>query len=155
VNVPDHFTFGEVFGVRIGLYNPAAGTRFLPEGTDDGTRRIHLGVIELRAEGVRFTVFEPGPDPWLDRMNPTLKPIAFEDLVTNAAVRITRSGGSTWVTPLPGSRPAQVRFRPGFTPVEVRARDERGAILDAGPPVVEGGDVLLTIGSNVFTYELR
>jgi hypothetical protein len=151
VNVPD--LPATMFGVRIGLYNPQTGQRYLPEGPDDGARRIHLGDLKVEADRTSFTSFDPGPDPWLERMNPEQKQVRFDGVTTNAAIRLSRADGSLWVVPLPQSRKSTARISAAATQVVVR--DEAGNILRVGPASVEGDEVLLEIDRGVFAYELR
>jgi hypothetical protein len=109
--------------------------------------------LKVEGDRISFTPFDPGPDPWLERMNPQQKQVRFDGVTTNAALRLSRTGGSLWIVPLPQTRKSTARIRAAAAQVVVR--DEAGNILRVEPAVVDGDEVLIEIDRGVFAYELR
>jgi len=162
VTIPEElYQADQVFDVRIGLFDPATGARYLPLGQDDGTRRVRLGSVTVEPPGLKWTPFEPGPDPTLARLNPEGLVIDFEGLATNAAVRLTAAGDSLWITQLPGSAAGVLRLRlaalPWALPVPrvAHVRDEAGNILKTVAFDQTGDEIVLRLEPGVFAYELR
>ncbi len=161
VTIPETVQAGQTFDLRIGLYDTATGARFLPAGRDDGTKRIHLGTIEVQPAALKWTPFDPGPDPALARLNPEGLVIDFEGVATNAAVRLTPAGDSLWATQLPQALTGVLRLRwnslPWTLPVPrvAHMRDEEGNIIKTVAFDVAGDEIVLRLEPGVFAYELR
>ncbi len=164
VRVPQAYSPGDVFELRVGLYQPGAPHPPL-EGPEDSTGRIRLGTLQLegRAEkvtAVRFVPLVPQPDPILCRVNPTAKPIAFGEVTTDGACRLTREGEALDLTPLPGGPKFTARLRwkdlpwPLPDPRRAEALDEEGDVLRRVPLQRDGDELLLTCEPGVFAYRL-
>jgi len=161
VTIPPEFQAGSQFDVRIGFWDPATGARYLPEGPEDGTKRIRLGSIRLEEGGLAWTPFDPGPDPALLRLNPEGRRIDFEGAATSVSVRLTPSGESLWITQLPQNPAGELRVRMASLPWPLPAmrlahvRDESGNILRTLAFDRVGDEIVLPLEPGVFAYELR
>jgi hypothetical protein len=158
-DVPEGSRPDDQWELRVGLYHPAAGgSRLEIQGPDDGERRIRLGTVRLtgdgaRADGLRWTAIETGPDAFLARNNPQSVPVDFGPIVTAGGCRLVRDGNTLLLIPLPDSGSAGTEFTvrwdrlPGKLPrptrIETLSEDDR--ILHTAP----AGDTLGQIADNL------
>lgn len=148
VNVPEGLD-GEV-QVRAGLYQPGTGTRYLPEGPDDGTRQyIRLGSLNLA--GFAFTPYVAPPDLLLARLNPENRIVAFDAAATNGAFLLA----GEVLTPLPGGPAFEIRLRGAAVPQAIEALDEQGNTLSTLEPRVDNGEVMWARDPAVFAYRMK
>lgn len=167
VAIPAQFTTGQTVEMRIGFYNPGGGARLLPEGPDDGTSRVRLGSIVLQGQGTALTgvdwkPFEAPPDAALARLNPDGRPVSFEGVTTDGALRLSAAGDTLWLTALPEGRKkfaARIHWAglPWKLPIprEVEAVDEEGNARNTSSVVRQDGDVVVVLDPSVHSYRLR
>lgn len=152
--------------LRAGVYHPVRGERLDLAGPDDGTRRIRVGKLRLRADGDRHTSVEwtphpPEPDPLLARQNPQAKPVDFGPVVTCAGVRLSVQKKSLLVIPLPQT-PAgtEIVLRwdrlpwPLPEPLAVEVLGLDGQVQGRQPVRRDGGQTVLVTQPNAFAYRL-
>jgi hypothetical protein len=85
--------------------------------------------------------------------NPGGKLVAFDDVVTNGALRITRAGNALLVTPAPGAPAFEVRVRSDA--LNVDALDASGKLLGPAPAQADDGLVVFTCDPDVSAYRLH
>jgi hypothetical protein len=153
--VPQSASAGQSWDLRVGLYLPSGGARLLPEGQDDGTRRIMLGSLRWTGSDVVFTAYQAPPDPLLPRLNPTGQPIGFGAVTTSGALRLAREGDALVITPLPGGPPFEVRVRLDRAPGAVEALDEARQVLSGVAVRFVAGELVLDRDPAVFAYRVR
>jgi hypothetical protein len=153
VAIPAQIADGQAVEMRVGLHVPGEGTRYLPEGPDDGTRRLRMGTVTWTGANVLWSAYQAPPDPALARLNTEGRAIAFDGVTTAGAVRVTREGEGWLVTPLPEGPGFEVRLRAEARVVE--ELDEAGAVTGAAEARVENGEAVLWRRPGVFAYRLR
>jgi len=108
IRVPDGLADGD-YGVRIGLFLPAAG-RLALQGRNDGQDRIRAGTLQVRDGGQHLT-FEAAPptsqgndDLYQHRLNLTGQVLDFGDVRTDGSVLVRRENGEWVLRALPRTR---------------------------------------------------
>jgi hypothetical protein len=134
IRLPDGVADGD-YGVRIGLYLPAAG-RLTLQGRNDGQERIRAGTLHVR-EGGKIITFEAEPadgddDLYQHRLNLAGKALDFGDVRTDGSIMVRRENDEWVLRALPRAgdfsielsavrfgRPASVRCVDGPAPVVI------------------------------------
>jgi len=164
--LPDTLGVGEVLELRVGLYSPTrGGPRLALLGTDDGERRIRLGVVKLtgqadRVTGIRWEPLPAAVDPYLARQNPEGKLVNFGSVRTAGGCRLVRQEKTLLLVPLPDSGSVRSRFELAWerlpwqlpAPTHIESLGEDGRVLrrvsiGASGPVIE-------CEPDVFAYRL-
>jgi hypothetical protein len=161
--VPDGVAPGTTFELRAGLYHPGGGPRLRLDGPDDGDRRVRLGRIRVREDGLEWAPQPAVVDPASARQNPTGRVVDFGPIATAGGVRVVREGANLVVTPLPSGRVERaldVRLRPdalGWSPagaVTVEAIAEDGRVLSRAAARREGDSLVVPGAPGAFQYRL-
>jgi hypothetical protein len=117
------------------------------------------GSVEAAVERKRGIVTEWARSPEASYVNvraadnPGGKLVAFEDVVTNGALRLTRAGNALILTPLPGAPAFEVRVRSNA--LNVDALDASGKVLGPVPAQADDGLVVFTCEPDVSRYRLH
>ena len=118
--------------------------------------------VSLSVEQVSWQPIGNQPDPYLERQNPDRRAIAFPEVTTSAACRLTWDGKAIFVTPLPDTREpfdvaVSLKQLPwhGGSPRRVAALDMDGKVLDTKPVDMQDGIVKLRCTPGVFQYRLE
>ena len=152
VSIPAQIADGQVVELRLGLYVPGEGTRYLPEGPDDGTRRLRMGTVTWTGADVLWSACQAPPDPALARLNTEGRAIAFDGVTTAGALRVTREGEGWLVTPLPEGPGFEIRLRSEARAID--ELDESGAVLRTVESRSENGEIVFTRRPGIFAYRL-
>ena len=153
VAIPAQIADGQAVEMRVGLYLPGEGTRYLPEGPDDGTRRLRMGTVTWTGADVLWSAYQAPPDPALARLNTQGRAIAFDGVTTAGALRVTREGEGWLVMPLPDGPAFEIRLRAEARVVE--ELDEAGAVTGAADAHIENGETVFNRRPGVFAYRVR
>lgn len=153
---------GAKYELRAGIYNRSSGERLALAGSDDGDRRLRIGQIEIKADGIAWSPLESRPDPILTRMNPEARPIAFDAVTTPGACRLTRDGDRLIVTALPQAGSTKVALEIHWSnlpwklpePGQVEAIAEDGAVMGVKPVEGKAESLRLTYDPAVFQYRI-
>jgi len=153
VQVPDSIKAGQPFELRAGLYaNGAPRAQLI--GFNDGERRVRLAAMEWTGAAVAWKPVLAPANPLLSRFNMEGRPIAFDDLTTTGAVRVTRDAEGTLLTPLPGGQGFEIRLRVGKASRTVEALSESREVVSRSAARVENGVVVIERDPAVFAYRL-
>jgi hypothetical protein len=169
VVVPETLKAPATYGVRFGLYNPAAGGRRWPLlGARDGEGRARGGQIhmELRPDQSVSLRWQPEPpDPAAavraERLNSEGRQVDFGPVVTNGSFRLDYHGEEWELTPLPSSSAFETtlrldRLEAGDRRVQsLTAVDIDGNSLGPVPFQQVGPSVRLVTSGRPFAYRIR
>lgn len=165
--VPADVAGGTDLDVVFGLYRPGDGERLELAGPDRGDRRIRLGTLSVAKAGdsvkLGWKAYEGEADPYQARQNLDGRPVAFGQVVTPGAVRLSRDGEALVVTLLPGlNRPAfDLRLGPdalpwtGQEPIRVEQIDEAGAVTRTFELVPTAQGITLPCAPNAMAYRMQ
>jgi hypothetical protein len=108
VRIPDTIAARQSFELRTGLYSPADRANLI--GLNDDQHRLRLATIEWTGDKVAWKPLAAPSNPFLTRFNRKNQPINFGPLTTTGALRLTKEGTTTLLTPLPGGPAFEVRL---------------------------------------------
>jgi hypothetical protein len=153
VKVPEQVKAGQRFEMRVGLYGSNLPRAQLLGLSDDG-RRLRMASVEWNGSGVVWKPIESPADPFLKRFNMAGRPMAFGDVTTAGALRVTTQGAATIVTPLPLGDAFEVRVKTDRMTRTVEALGESGEVMSKSAARVEGGATVIVRDPAVFAYRL-
>ena len=94
----------------MGLWDPSSGRRHPLMGSDDGSRRVCLGVFNVLRQKDKETAIDVnwgsilrgifGNREWRKRFNQDNRMVDFGSVVTNGGCRLTKDSKGITVTPL-------------------------------------------------------
>jgi hypothetical protein len=152
VRVPDAIAAGQHFEMRVGLYNNSGRANLV--GFDDDEHRLRLAAMEWTGSAVMWKALAGPPNPYLTRFNLEGRSITFDLLTTPGAVRVTKDGGATLVTPLPGGGPFEIRLHVTRAPRNVESLSESREVIARSAAHMDNGAVVITREPSVFAYRL-
>jgi len=163
VAVPDSIAAPADIAVRFGLFHPGMEGKRLPMPVAmDRAGRARGGIIHVGQTAISWQPEPPDPDKAerSGRLNMGGSMVDFGPASTNGAFRLTHSGTSWQLIPLPGSPAFQIELRldqlgaSGQNVREITALNEGGK---AEPPVAfhqDGGTVRFATFDKVFAYRI-
>jgi hypothetical protein len=165
--LPDSVRPGDAFELCYGLYHTRNSRRLPLAGSDRGDRRIRLGNLavvgsDTKVEQVTWQSIGNQPDPYLERQNPDRRAIAFPEITTSGACRLTWDGTAVIVTLLPDTRePFEVAVSlkqlpwNGGSPRRVAALDMDGKVLSMAPAKTRDGITTFLCSPHVFQHRIE
>ena len=135
IKLPDNLPDGD-YGVRIGL-TERNGNRLSLLGASDGSSRIRLGTLGVRAEGKQISFApetvapESKNDIYQQRLNASGKVLDFGDVRTNGSVLVRREGDEWVLRALPRDKDfsLQLSAKRFGRPANVRCGDGAAATI--------------------------
>ena len=141
------------FAVRFGLWNPKTGGRMVPRGRVDEGGRALGGYLIVRN---RTCSYQEEPLPENPRVNYKKTMVTFGTISTNGAFRITGTGRSKLLMPLPESDEFRVRIKlpKGSNKLTVTALAENWLAVGQLPVSIKAGTAEFSVPAGTFACRL-
>ncbi len=125
------------YSIRIGLFDPATGSRLLLSGENDGTNRYIIGYLTISDGGTQVSFTAPAPLPNDPRLNAAGTVVNFGTVLTDGMISITQEQGQWTLRPYPRYRNFTVLLNSAYfqMPSSVQAIGNTDSIVG---PVSQG-----------------
>jgi hypothetical protein len=154
VSIPASVPDG-VYSIRVGLYDPISGDRYVLAGQDDGDRRYIVGSIAISQNGAKIE-FTPVPPPRDDpRLNAAGSVVEFPVAQTDGMFSLDQENGNWVLRPFPRFRNFTILIKSIVIAMPATVLASGGASATVTPVAESGYWKLPLNGASRYTWPVE